>query len=302
MQNAALQVIIVGFHIMLVISIVLYIQARLEAKKNEGPALDISGCWDAVAGMRNFRLFIHRTDKKQYSGVLQSNEDVWPVDFTCKGWKISFKTQFEGRLFEFEGMVEPDGKRISGLYSQYGVKAYWAATRSSVSALPLSEQQLAVQLVHNAIEQFLQSMVSIADCHLANNLPEVSTDDGESSQQKMGPNLPLEQSMKSLKDVIPDPKKVVDLEPEALGKHVLHVLHSSNGKDIKRSQIAKDMASHYHQDFHHEVAHAVEEALGWLAQQCLMGASPYDQDLIFLTRRGKKAAADYQEEHPVDIE
>jgi hypothetical protein len=108
--------------------------------------------------------------------------------------------------------------------------------------------------------------------------------------------------MKSLKDVIPDPNKVVELEPEELGKHVLHVLHSGEGTDIKRSEISKNMASHYHQDFHHAVSHAVEEALGWLAQQCLMGASPYDQDLIFLTRRGKKVAGDYREEHPVDIE
>jgi hypothetical protein len=108
--------------------------------------------------------------------------------------------------------------------------------------------------------------------------------------------------MKSLKDVVPDPQKVTDLEPEELGKHVLHVLHSGEGTDIKRSEISKNLASHYHPDFHHAVAHAVEEALGWLAQQCLMGASPYDQDLIFLTRRGKKVASDYQEEHPVDIE
>ncbi len=108
--------------------------------------------------------------------------------------------------------------------------------------------------------------------------------------------------MKSLKDVIPDPQKVVDLEPEELGKHVLHVLHTGDGTEIKRKEISKNLASDYHKDFHHAVSHAIEEALGWLAQQCLMGASPYDQDLIFLTRRGKKVAGDYLDEHPVDIE
>ncbi len=106
--------------------------------------------------------------------------------------------------------------------------------------------------------------------------------------------------MKPLKDVCPYPKKVVELEPEKLGKHVLHCLHNANGADIKRADIAKQMASDYHQDFQHEVAHAIEEALGWLANQCLMGASPYDQDLIFLTRRGKAAVTDY--EHPKTIE
>ena len=106
--------------------------------------------------------------------------------------------------------------------------------------------------------------------------------------------------MKPLQDVCPDPKKVIELEPEQLGKHVLHCLHNADGGDIKRAGIAKQMASDYHKDFQHEIAHAIEEALGWLASQCLLGASPYDQDLIFLTRRGKAATTDY--EHPKTIE
>ncbi|HEY9678312.1 MAG TPA: hypothetical protein V6C76_09905 [Drouetiella sp.] len=108
--------------------------------------------------------------------------------------------------------------------------------------------------------------------------------------------------MKTLKQVLPDEKNVVGLEPEDLGKHVLHILHLNKDKEVKRKDIAKEMAKDYHKDFHSEIAHAVEEALGWLAQQCLMGASPYDQDLIFLTRRGLKVADEYKQEHPKDIE
>jgi hypothetical protein len=33
-----------------------------------------------------------------------------------------------------------------------------------------------------------------------------------------------------------------------------------------------------------------------IMRACLLGASPYDQDLIFLTRRGKRVASDYKEE------
>lgn len=105
--------------------------------------------------------------------------------------------------------------------------------------------------------------------------------------------------MKPLKEVCPDPKKVLELEPEALGKHVLHCLTSTTDSDIKRGGIAQFLSSHYPKDFQHAVAHAVEEALGWLASQCLMGASPYDQDLIFVTRAGQKYAENY--EHPADI-
>ena len=107
--------------------------------------------------------------------------------------------------------------------------------------------------------------------------------------------------MKPLKEVCPDPKKVLELEPEQLGHHLLHCLSTGDQAKIKRKDLAQHFASHYHQDWQHEIAHAVEEALGWLASACLLGASPYDQDLIFLTRRGKKLASDYREEHPADI-
>lgn len=106
--------------------------------------------------------------------------------------------------------------------------------------------------------------------------------------------------MKPLKDVLPDPKKVLELDLEKLGKHVLHCLHQAKEPDkIKRADIAKNLASGYHGDFQHEVAHAVQEAVGWLFAQCMLGASPYDEDLIFLTRRGQEVAGQY--EHPADI-
>jgi hypothetical protein len=105
--------------------------------------------------------------------------------------------------------------------------------------------------------------------------------------------------MKPLIEVVPDPKKVLELDPEKLGLHVLGCIKSAKEPNIKRATIAKTLASHYHQDFQHEIAHAVEEALGWLTAQCLLGAGPYDQDLIFLTRQGKKMATDY--ERPADI-
>jgi hypothetical protein len=105
--------------------------------------------------------------------------------------------------------------------------------------------------------------------------------------------------MKPLKEVCPDPKKVLDLEPSQLGHHVLHCLTNANDSKIKRGGIAQFLASHYPKDFQHDIAHAVEEALGWLAAQCLMGASPYDQDMVFVTRAGLKYAENH--EHPADI-
>ncbi len=60
--------------------------------------------------------------------------------------------------------------------------------------------------------------------------------------------------------------------------------------------VARHLANDYHESLQHEIAHAIQEALGWLFAQCLLGASPFDQELIFLTRRGKKVAADYKEE------
>ena len=102
--------------------------------------------------------------------------------------------------------------------------------------------------------------------------------------------------MKPLKDVCPDPKQVLDLEPEKLGPHVLGCLTDTDEPNIKRAIIARHLASHYHEDFQHSIAHAVQEAVGWLFAQCLLGESPYDPELIFLTRRGKKVAEDHQKD------
>ena len=103
--------------------------------------------------------------------------------------------------------------------------------------------------------------------------------------------------MKKLTEICPDPKKLIELEPEKLGHHVLGYLNDVDEPKIKRAAIAKTLAADYHPSFQHEIAHAIEEALGWLSSQCLLGVSPYDPDLIFLTRRGKRAAADYTGEH-----
>ncbi len=100
--------------------------------------------------------------------------------------------------------------------------------------------------------------------------------------------------MKSLKEVCPDPKQVLQLEPEELGPHVLHCLADAKEPNIKRAIIAQYLSSHYEEDHQPELAHVIEEALGWLTAQCLLGASPYDQELIFLTRRGKRVASDYR--------
>ena len=105
--------------------------------------------------------------------------------------------------------------------------------------------------------------------------------------------------MKPLKDVLPDPDKILAAEPEELAPHVLHCLNNPANPDepnIKRAIIARHLAEGYHSSLQHDIAHAIQEAVQWLFAQCLVGASPYDQDLIFLTRRGKKVASDYKEE------
>ena len=101
--------------------------------------------------------------------------------------------------------------------------------------------------------------------------------------------------MKHLKDLIPDASAVLKMDLKNLGHAVLHCVHSSK-EPLKRKELAKTLAEPYHSDFRHDVAHAVEEALGWLGAQCFLGASPYDEDLIFITRLGKDQLKDG--EHP----
>jgi len=107
--------------------------------------------------------------------------------------------------------------------------------------------------------------------------------------------------MKPLTDICPDPKTLLELEPEKLGHHVLGCLSDINDRNIERAIIAKTLSSNYHQSFCGQVAQAVNGAVDGLIAQCLLGVPPYDQNLIFLTRRGKKEADAYAANHDVDI-
>jgi hypothetical protein len=99
--------------------------------------------------------------------------------------------------------------------------------------------------------------------------------------------------MKPLSKVCPDPQKLLSHTPESLGKHVLCCLSDTNEPNIERAIIARTLASGYHQSLQQEIGQSVEAALEWLLRQCLLGEKPYSHDLIYLTRRGKEAAAEY---------
>lgn len=107
--------------------------------------------------------------------------------------------------------------------------------------------------------------------------------------------------MKPLKDAYPDPDKVVALEPEKLGHHILRTLHLAQEPHNKRQEVIDHLASTYHPDSHNQVKAAVDKALGWLVEQMLIGATPYDQDLLYVTSHGKEVAESYQPEHPSSV-
>jgi hypothetical protein len=99
--------------------------------------------------------------------------------------------------------------------------------------------------------------------------------------------------MKPLSLLCPNPQQVLTHNPQALGKHVLGCLSGTEEPNIERAIIAKTLSSHYHQSFQQEIGQAIEGALDWLMTQCLLGETPYSRDLVYLTRRGKRAAAEY---------
>jgi hypothetical protein len=99
--------------------------------------------------------------------------------------------------------------------------------------------------------------------------------------------------MKPLSELCPDPQKVLGHAPDKLGKHVLGCLSGTNEPNIERAIIAKTLASNYHQSFQQKIGESIEVALDWLMTQCLLGETPYSHDLLYLTRRGKEAAAEY---------
>ena len=102
--------------------------------------------------------------------------------------------------------------------------------------------------------------------------------------------------MRPLVDVCPDPKEVLELGPEKLGQRLVGCLSDTDEPNIERAIIARTLSSGYHQSFQQDIADAVERAIDWLIGQCVLGASPIDQNLVSLTRPSKKLAADYRAE------
>jgi hypothetical protein len=93
--------------------------------------------------------------------------------------------------------------------------------------------------------------------------------------------------MKSLKEIYPEAAEVVKMDLKKLSHAVLHCVHTSK-EPVKRKEVARHMAEAYPEGARHQIAHAIQEALGWLGAQCFLGASPYDEDLIFVTRLGQE--------------
>lgn len=107
--------------------------------------------------------------------------------------------------------------------------------------------------------------------------------------------------MKPLNESYPDPDKVASLEKETLAHHILHTLHLAKEPHNKRQDVIDNLVSSYHPEHHGKVKTAVDTALGWLVEQMLVGATPYDQDLLYVTSHGKEIAEGYQPEHPSSV-
>jgi hypothetical protein len=89
--------------------------------------------------------------------------------------------------------------------------------------------------------------------------------------------------MKLLINICPDPQDLLSLGPEELASHVLGCLTGTNEPNIERAIIAKTLASGYHQSYYDQIVLAIEGAVDWLLAHCLLGASPFNKDLILLT-------------------
>jgi len=96
--------------------------------------------------------------------------------------------------------------------------------------------------------------------------------------------------MKPHMDAGPSSKKLLALEPVNPGHQMLSCLPGTNEPNIERAIIERVLSSNYHPSFQHELTHALEEALGWISVQCLLGASPYNHDLMMLMQRDKKSS------------
>lgn len=100
---------------------------------------------------------------------------------------------------------------------------------------------------------------------------------------------------KQLHDLIPDPEKLLALEPEELAGVVLEILNSVTQDEDNNSLNRINFINHntvqqYSHQFKDPILHALTEAWVWLAGEGLIAPRPRETSgtWVFVTRRGKR--------------
>ena len=107
---------------------------------------------------------------------------------------------------------------------------------------------------------------------------------------------------RSIKDILPPPSEIIEMDPEEVGPFLLEYLNESNKNKFHRINIISGLSNYYDSSDLYKISIVVSESLSWLEREVLIIPDPEDvssSQWFIISRKGKelKNATDFKKYH-----
>ena len=107
---------------------------------------------------------------------------------------------------------------------------------------------------------------------------------------------------RSIKDILPPPNEISEMDPEEVGPFLLEYLNESNDHKFHRINIINSLSNYYDRSDLYKISIVISESLAWLEREILIIPDPEDvssRQWFIISRKGKelKNATDFKKYH-----
>ena len=107
---------------------------------------------------------------------------------------------------------------------------------------------------------------------------------------------------RSIKDILPPPGEIIEMDPEEIGPFLLEYLNESTKKKFNLNNIISGLVNYYDKDDSEKFSTVISESWTWLEREVLIVLDPKDissGQWYIISRKGKKlrSATDFEKYH-----
>jgi hypothetical protein len=104
---------------------------------------------------------------------------------------------------------------------------------------------------------------------------------------------------RSIKDILPPPGEIIEMDPEEIGPFLLEYLNESTKEKFNLNNIISGLVNYYEKDDSEKISTVISESWTWLEREVLIVPDPKDissGQWYIISRKGKKlrSATDFE--------